>query len=415
MTAAAPAEHVVVIHRWRDGGSLYERYLDHLAEDVSYIVSPAAAAMVPPTAAGHEVVQRMDDLSALANAAGRLRQRIGPPTRIVALASADLDAAAELRLVLGCRGERPANRSTVQDRHAMLAAVAAAGIAVPPFTVVSQGSDVQRLLAELAEPVLLTPRFGSVAGRELLVETPLEAEGLGGVLAEPMLARPHRPGPRLAVDGIWDGSRLVNWRAARRLEPHDGRPAESWHGWAELAGEGSDDATLPNRLAELAGAALGVLVPGPAAVHVAFELQQRPGEQPRLVFDWLSTGFAGSELPLLWQEVHGVELAAAAIASQLGRPLPEARPAGAEPARSSTVGGWLQVLLPVPAPCRVQAVEFVPGEPAPYAVVLPRAGERIPAGEQVAASFRFEGSDTATVRRAVRAAVDGLRLRCVPL
>lgn len=414
MTPAAPAEHVVVIHRWRDGGSLYERYLDHLAEDISYLVPPAATGTVPPAAAGTEVVQRMDDLAELANAAGRLRRRFGPPTRIVALASADLDTAAELRLLLGCRGERPSDRSTLRDRHAMLAAVAAAGIAVPRFAVVSQGSDVHRLLAELAEPVLLTPRFGSAAGSELLVETPLEAERLGGVLAEPMLGRPYRPGPRFAVDGIWDGSRLLSWRAARRLESHDDRPAEGWRGWAELGGEGSGDATLPDRLAELAAAALGVLVPGPAAVHVAFELQQQPGRQPQLVFDWLSTGLAGSELPLLWREVHGVELAAAAIASQLGRPLPAGSDEAASgEAASGDVGGWLQV--PMPAPCRVQAVEFVPGEPAPYAVVLPRAGERIPAGEQVAASFRFRASDTATVQRAVRAAVDGLRLRCVPL
>ena len=42
-TAAAP-QHVIVIQRWRDGGPLYERYLDHLALDVSYIVTPAAAA-----------------------------------------------------------------------------------------------------------------------------------------------------------------------------------------------------------------------------------------------------------------------------------------------------------------------------------------------------------------------------------
>ncbi len=412
MTAGVPAEHVVVIHRWRDGGSLYERSLDHLAEDVSYLVSPAAVAAVPATAAGHEVVQRLDDLAELANAAGRLRQRFGPPTRIVALASADLDVAAELRLLLGCGGERPADRAPVQDRHAMLTAVAAAGIEVPPFSVVAQASDVQRLLVELAEPVLLTPRFGSIAGDELVVENPLEAEGLGGVLAEPMLARPHRPGQRFAIDGSWDGSRLMDWRAARRLASHDGRPTEGWRGWVELAGNGSDDAALANRLAELADAALGVLVPGPAAVHVAFELRQPSGEQPRLVFDWLSTGFDGSELPLLWQEVHGVRLAAAAIASQLGRPLPEVQPASAG---SSTVGGWLQVLLPVPAPCQVAAVEFVPGDPAPYTAALPRVGERIPAGEQVAASFRFEGADTATVERAVRAAVDGLRLRCVPL
>jgi hypothetical protein len=153
VTAATGAEHVIVIHRWRDGGALYEPYLDHLVVDVSYIVTPAAMASVPRTAAAVEVVERTDDLGAMANAAALLRRRFGPPTRIVALAAADFDVAADLRVALGCAGQRPPELALLRDRHAMLTAVAAAGIAVPRFDVVSQGSDVFRLLAERPEPV----------------------------------------------------------------------------------------------------------------------------------------------------------------------------------------------------------------------------------------------------------------------
>ncbi|HEU5270863.1 MAG TPA: hypothetical protein VFU36_13135 [Jatrophihabitans sp.] len=426
MTAAGSAEHVVVIHRWRASGGLYQDYLDHLAVDVSYIVPPAAAGSVPRTAAGVEVVDRIDDLVALANAAGRLRRQVGPPTRIVALAADDQDAAAELRVLLGCAGQRPEDRATLRDRYAMLTAVAAAGIEVQRFAVVSQGSDVLRLLAEQPAPVLLTPRFGSAEAVELLIRTPDDAERLGGVLAEPMLARAYPAATRYAVAGVWDGSRLVSWRAARRLgtEPSaPGDPAGGWRGWVELDGDPAGTASggpagpvAPDRLAELAGAALGALVSGPAAVYVAISARDRPGRPPELSFDRASTGMPGSELPLLWQEVHGVDLAGVALAGQLDRPLPRLaglRPMPEADGETGRLGGWLQVFLPVP--CRVTAIDFTPGEPAPYAAVLPRVGERLPAGERVAAGLRFRAARTAELERAVHAAADGLRLRCEPL
>lgn len=417
MTAAGPGEHLLVIHRWPAGGGLYDGYLDHLAVDVSYLVPPAAAGSVPHSAAGVEVVDRIDDLTELANAAGRLRRKVGPPTRIVALAAEDLDTAAELRLLLGCAGETPPGRATLRDRYAMLSAVAATGLPVPRYAVVSQSSDVLRLLAERPGPLLLTPRFGSAEAAELLIETPDDAERLSGLFAEPLLARTYRPAARYSVDGIWDGSELLSWRATRSL----GSPAGTVGGWRAAIELDTDPAgaAQPERLAEFAATALGVLVARPAVVHLAMSV-----EASAITFDWASTGLLGSELPLLWREVHGVDLAGAAIAGQLGWPLPrlsELRPMasgdemGGLDGEAGRLAGWLQVFLPVPAPCRVTAVDFTPGEPAPYAAVLPRVGDRIPAGQRVAASLRFRAAGTAELERAVRAAADGLRLRCEPL
>jgi hypothetical protein len=410
VSTATGAEHIVVIHRWRDGGALYEPYLDHLLVDVSYIVTPAAAASVPRTAAAVEVVERTDDLAAVANAAARLRQRFGPPTRIVALAAADLDVAAELRVLLGCAGQRPPELALLRDRHAMLTAVAAAGVRVPRFGVVSQGSDVFRLLAERPEPVQLTPRFGSGEVAELLVETPADAERLGGLLAEPMLARSHDPTAlRYAVDGIWDGDRLLRWRAARLLgvEPH-GLPAGGWRAAVELDGT---PAELSSGLAEVAGTALAALLRRPAVVHVEVFALPRAGAAPELSFGWASAGMAGAELPLLWREVHGVDLAAAAIAGQLDRPLPE--PSESPPAGSGPIGGWLQIWAPEPLPCRLNSIELP--EPAPYAAMLARVGERLTAADPVAASLRFRGTGTAELSALIRAVAEGVRLRCTPL
>ena len=71
----------------------------------------------------------------------------------------------------------------------------------------------------------------------------------------------------------------------------------------------------------------------------------------------------------------------------------------------------MRIFLPMPPPCRVTAVNFAPGESAPYALTLPRVGELIPAGERVGASLRFRAAGTAELERAVRAAADGLRLQ----
>jgi hypothetical protein len=251
---------------------------------------------------------------------------------------------------------------------------------------------------------VLTPRFGSVDGGELLIETPADAERLGGVLADPMLARAYDPAVlRYAVDGSWDGGRLLRWRAARILGSEPGSAAH-WRGAVELDGT---EAALAGELAEFAGTALSVLVRRPAVAHV--ELFAHGGSQ--LSFGWASTGMAGAELPLLWREVHGLDLTAAAIAVQLDRPMPELPEFPAT--GSADIGGWLQVFAPVP--CRVDAVELPPGESAPYAVVLPRVGERLTAADPIAAGLRFRGAGTAELTAATRAAAEGIRLRCTPL
>jgi len=100
-------EHVLVVHRWPDGRARYERFLEHLRVDVSYVCTAPAVPTVPETAAGVEVVRRTDDLAELADAAGRLSRRIGAPDRILALAAGDRQAAAELRVLLGCPGQHP--------------------------------------------------------------------------------------------------------------------------------------------------------------------------------------------------------------------------------------------------------------------------------------------------------------------
>ena len=60
------------------------------------------------------------------------------------------------------------------------------------------------------------------------------------------------------------------------------------------------------------------------------------------------------------------------------------------------------------------AVDFGPGELAPYAMTLPRVGEFIPAGERVVIGLRFRAAGTAALERAVQATARGLRLECSP-
>lgn len=326
---APPPQHLLVIHSWPDGRARYADHLDHSTVDVSYVTTPAAAASVPAAAAGIEVVQRTDDLLQVANAAGRLSQRLGSPSRIIALAERDLDVAAELRVLLGCPGRTPQQLDQFRHRAALLV-------------------DESRV-----------------------------------------------PAP-VRVDGVWDGRRLVSWRAARQLTGLTGEAA------IEVP-----DGPAANRLADLAAGVLADLVDTATVVHVGLTEPDRRGAAP--VPNELAGWPADDDQPLLLRELHGIDLMAAELALQRGVALP-----AGDIAPTGMVGGWLAVPAPVPPPCVVDRIELAAGPLPPYAAVLPVAGERIAAGTRFPVRLRFRGSSAEQVAEAIRQADRSLRFRCSP-
>jgi len=105
----------------------------------------------------------------------------------------------------------------------------------------------------------------------------------------------------------------------------------------------------------------------------------------------------GAEIPFVWREVHGYDLMDAAFRDPNGE-----------------VAGRLLVPATTLRPCVSEAATSVLGrDPGPYAEVVPRPGDVLPAAdaycEHVRARYRFRGRDTATVMAAVRAAAGGVR------
>lgn len=401
-------EHVIVVHRWRDSYALYEDYLDHRAFDVSYIVTPLAASSAPRSAAAIEVVSRTDDLAELVTAAGRLCRRFGQPSRIVALNEGDLDAVAELRVLLGCPGETPQSQAVFRDKHTMVAAVAAAGVPTPRFAAVASESEVLRFLAQEGGPIIVKPRFGTASRGVVRIDTAKDVAKLAGLPDEPRLAQSFCPAPVFHIDGVWNGARLVSWRASRYLNTCVDFTVGSPLGSVEV-----DDPKLLGHLGEFSRAAIAAITSRPAVVHMEAFVAAHADRGPDITFLEIGGRVGGAEIPFLWREVHGIDLAAAATAIQLGRPLPE-QPAAA----SDEVGGWLLIPTPVPAPCRVDRIEHEPAESGPYLTIVPPVGQCIPkAGgyEHVGARMRFRAPTSAEVEKAVRYAAERFQLYCSPV
>lgn len=401
-------EHVVVVHRWRDNYALYEEYLDHRAIDVSYIVTPLAASSVPESAAAIEVVSRTDDLAEMVTAVGRLCQRFGSPSRIVALNEGDLDAVAEIRVLLGCPGETPQSQAVFRDKHTMAATVAAAGVSTPRFAAVSSESEVLRFLEQEGGPIIVKPRFGTASRGVVRIDTAEDVRGLADVPDEPLLAQSFCSAPIFHIDGVWSGSELGAWRASRYLNT-----CVDFTVGAPLGSVEVDDLKLLRHLGEFCTAALAALSAGPVVFHMEAFVQVHADRGPDITFLEVGGRVGGAEIPFLWREVHGLDLAAAATAIQLGRPVPE-QPAAA----SDEVGGWLLIPTPVPAPCRIDRIEHEPAEFGPYLTIVAPVGYCIPkvgGYEHVGARMRFRASTSAEVEKAVRNAAERFRLYCSPV
>lgn len=401
-------EHIVVIHRWRDRHSRYEDYLDHEAHRISYITTEMARASVPDDAAEVVVVSATDDFDEVLAAAEALTGRFGPPSRIVALNEGDLDTTAELRERLGCAGDHPAQVARFRDKLTMAQAVAAAGIRIPAFADAPDIAAVVAFADEHGWPLIVKPRRGTASRGVVRLDSVDDLEQLRAQPDEPRLVQVFCGDPIYHVDGLWTGTELGPWRASRYLNTCVEFTQGEVLGSVEVA-----DPELLSALGSFAadvGAALG---DGPWVFHLeVFVGSDRDGAL-QLTFLEAGARVGGAEIPFLWREVHGIDLMSAAVAIQLGE-----RPVLAEPPGEREVGGWLLVSTPVPAPCRVMAAELPESdEDGPYAQVVPPVGYRVPkvgGYEHVGARFRFRGTRTIDVEKAILRTAARFRLDCVP-
>jgi hypothetical protein len=433
MTGSRP--HVVCITRWREHYAAFERYLDHVGNAVTYVVSPIAAESVPGLAADTRVVPATDDLPAIRAAVQELAQQYGPPGAVIALKEDDLLVGAALREEWGCPGPRIADVLPFRDKYVMSQAVAAAGLPIEPFALAPSVDAVADFGAAHGWPVVVKPRAGSASEGVTRVDGPGQLPGL--TLPADALVQSFNPHHVYHVDGLWDpqSGGLRWWRAARYLNTCLAFRSGSYLGSVE-----EDDPALNAAIAEAAERYLAVLSRSPTVVHLEMFVDE---DRRQCVFLEVGARVGGGETPFLWREVHGYDLIEQATLIQCGRrPRPPVGldglddlddadgldgsdgPAARQPRGwhrpGGEVAGHLLIPSPVPPPARITAVTSMTGTlPGPYAEALPLPGDIVPLApsfyEHVGGRFRFRGPSTAAVTDAILATAQRFEVHAVPI
>lgn len=393
--------HVVVVNRWRERYAEYDRYLDHGAHRVTYVTTEVGLASVPAAAAATAIVAATDDLDAVRAAVGGLVDRFGPPSAIVALKEDDLLVGAHLREEWDCPGQRTLDLLVFRDKGVMCEAVQRAGLPIPAFAPAPDAGAVLGFAAEHGWPVVVKPRIGSSSAGVVQLDGPADlAEvdfGAGAMLVQAFCGDPIHH-----VDGVFDGRDVVVWRGSRYLNTCLGFRTGTVLGSVE-----QDDPELHLAFGEAARRFVGALSRRPLVFHLEVFVGRDGDGRPACTFLEVGARTGGAEIPFVWREVHGYDLVEAATCVQLGRPVPPAPPAARVTGRSP-VAGWLLVPAPASRPCRiVESTPMVGRDPGPYAEVVLRPGQVLPAAdsyyEHVGGRFRFQGSTSAEVERAIAA------------
>ncbi|GGM13653.1 hypothetical protein GCM10010129_67130 [Streptomyces fumigatiscleroticus] len=406
MTPADTARlHVVIVTRWQERYAEYGRYLDHRDHTVTYVATEVALAAIPAEAADIVTVTRTDDLDEVRAAVRLLAARHGRPDRIVALKEDDLLVGAALRAEWDCPGDRPEDLLRFRDKHLMVQAVTAAGVPAPASAAVSGAAEVTAFAAAHGWPVVLKPRIGSSSAGVSVVRGPEEL--LARDWSEPMLVQEYLPDAIYHVDGIFDGTELMCWRASRYVNTCLGFRAGTFLGSVE-----EDDRAVLALIGGHARAALTALTDRPVPFHLEVFVDTRTGT---CRFLEVGARVGGAEIPFVWRELHGYDLMEAAFRLQLGLPV---RPVG--PAPSKDVGGWLLIPAPEARPCRITEITPMTGrDPGPYAEVLLRPGEVLPAAdayyEHVGGRFRFRAAGSAAVEHALTVTAAAFRVSAEPV
>jgi biotin carboxylase len=409
--------HVAVIHRFAGPAARYEQYLDHGKDAVSYVVTPASrascpaalAAAVEVVATSGELVATEGDLAAYRQAVERLARRHGSVDRLVALYEGDLLAAAQVRSLLGIPGTTPGEVLPFRDKLVMAERLQGCGIHVPATVPVAGPADVRAFAAEHGWPVFLKPRASSASLGTRKVDGAGDLDDQGIRWADDLVAQPFVEGAVLHVDGIWTGSGLGAWRASRYENTCYDHALGATLGSVELD-RGTED------VERAASAVLGRLTARPVVFHLEL-FAAGPGSGD-LAFLEIGARPGGAEIPYVWRETHGIDLAAVAVALELGDdvsvpPVPLGRPehSGAD------VGGWLIVPPDLPKPCTVVRADSQLGRNLVVAETVPRPGTVMSSTigyETTGARFRFQGRTCDEVRAAVLRVAAEFRLECRP-
>lgn len=403
--------HVIVVHRWRECYAQYERYLDHRRHAVSYICTDVGVDGVPAAAADHRVVRHTDDLAEVRAAVHDLVGRWGRPVGIVALKEDDLLVGAALREEFGTPGPRVDEIRPFRDKSIMTATVAAAGLPLPGTAVVTGAEQIRTHAERVGWPVVLKPLAGSSSAGVRRLDGPGDLAGLPP-LSEPLLAQQYVDLPLYHVDGVFDGQEIAVARASAYVNT-----CMSFRTGTALGSVEEDSPVLLRAITTAARGYLGALTTRPTVFHLELFVDESSGD---CLFLEVGARVGGAEIPLIWREVHGLDLMSVACDLQLGRPLSRAVAGPATRTRTDLIAGWLLVPAPSERPCLITAstsmLELTPG---PYAERVLRPGEVLPDAdayyEHVGGRFRFRARTRHEVELAIANVLDHVDVRGVPI
>ncbi|MFD4830661.1 acetyl-CoA carboxylase biotin carboxylase subunit family protein [Streptomyces uncialis] len=388
--------HIVVLHRWRAHYALYDRYLDHSDNCVTYITTEVGAGGVPPGAAETVVVPATDDLVRVRKELDGLAARHGGPRSIVALKEDDLLVAAQLALEWNCCARRPWELLPFRDKLLMAAAVSQAGLAVPTTAEAPDEAAVRAFLRAHGGPVVVKPRIGSSSEGVVRLDSGSGVASLSFAEDAPLIVQSHNPHPIYHVDGIFDGQDLMCWKASRYLSTClDFRAGQA------LGSVEEDRPEVLREIGRFTTRALHALTSGPTPFHLELFVRTNGKSAPTCTFLEAGARVGGAEIPYVWRDIHNYDLMEAAFRIALGR-----QPQPLTPKPEPETGGWLLVPAPATRPCVITAITpMTARESGPYAEDLLREGDVLPDAdayyEHVGGRFRFRGTSSAAVQRAI--------------
>ncbi|MFJ8042651.1 acetyl-CoA carboxylase biotin carboxylase subunit family protein [Kitasatospora sp. NPDC096147] len=401
-TADHGLSHVIVMNRWQDRYADYAAYLDHTSCAVTYVTSPLGRGAVPAGAAEVVTLDDIEDPAQLRAAVLGLAERHGAPDLLITLKEEDLENAAALRVELGLPGMRPETAETFRDKVVMGERIAAAGLPIPAFAPLTGPADAHAFAAVHGWDLIVKPRSGSGSAGVLAVTGP-EDLVLVDFDRTDLMVQARNPHPILHVDGVFDGTGLLVWRASRYVRTCLDFAHGSYYGSIEEA-----DPELHRVIGEYAEGFLRALTDEATPFHLEVFLEEGP-DGASCSFLEVGARVGGAETPFLWREVHDWDLMEAAFHLQLGQPLRDGIDWDTQ-----EVAGFIVIPAPAERPCRfTRATPMTGRTPGPYAEWVPEAGYVLPPAhgyEHVGGRFRFRGPDAAAVQRAVDATARDYRV-----
>src|SRR5579875_745166 len=407
--------HILVINRFDNESGRYHRYIDHAAHAVSYITNRSGARPVDHAVA--EAVVTVDDLSdyeEVQRQAKVLAGRYGDFDCVLALSEFDIELGAVLRELLKVRGPDSVDVRRWRDKVTMKELLAAAGLRVPRFRLVTSPGEIREFAAEVGFPVVLKPRAGWDSQGIFVVKSPvtldslIETEQLDQYECEEFIQ-----GQMYHIDGVAQNGRVRTMRSSRLTATCLDFALGNVFGSVA-----NDDAHLEDRLRSYTQQVVDALRMGTSAFHL--ELFRTPvpagyeGTHGDLVFLEIGGRVGGAQIPYIWRDVYGIDLVETWVRMILGDS-PDLPDVGV----GTEAGGYLLMPEPPVRPCRVLSVARQMGEiPTLYAEVLPSPGDVLSGtggAKETAGRYRYRAPSSAPIEAAIDATVAGYRLDWEPL